>query len=85
MPDDEFLKATNRKRWTNHHKTVSIKTKDQWVVRNESPGSSISNMRHTAARIQRLIARARTEGVRLRAHGSRWSFSEIAAVEDGWS
>src|SRR5687768_8692096 len=45
----------------------------------------MAGMKETAARIQGLIGDAVAKGVRLRASGSRWSSSEIAAAEDGWA
>jgi FAD binding domain len=41
-------------------------------------------MRATAARIQKIIDEALVAGVRLRACGSRWSFSDIPVVAGGW-
>ena len=84
-PEDEFLKLVKDKTWTNFHATVKVPIKGVWKIRNPSPASSLANMRATADRLQRLIRHAVKEKVRLRAVGSRWSFSEVAAAKDGWA
>ncbi|WP_162806751.1 FAD-binding protein [Sphingosinicella terrae] len=85
MPADEFLKFVEGGSWTNFHATVTVPIKGLWRIRNPSPAASLDNMRTTAQRLQRLIRHAIDRQVRLRAVGSRWSFSDIAAAEDGWA
>lgn len=85
-PDDQFLTRLGTTSWVNHHGTVRARVRDIWRIVNENPySSSLSGMRATAARLQRLIVHATEEGVRLRPMGSRWSFSECAVAEQGWS
>ena len=85
MVEDEFLKLAREASWTNFHGTVTVPIKGLWKIRNPSAAASLDNMRATAERIQRLIRHAVAEKVRLRAVGSRWSFSEVAAAKDGWA
>src|SRR5688500_15086033 len=84
-PEDEFLKLVKDETWTNFHATVKVPIKGVWKIRNPSPASSLANMRATAHRLQNLIRHAVEQKVRLRAVGSRWSFSEVAAAKDGWA
>jgi FAD/FMN-containing dehydrogenase len=84
-PEDEFLKLSKDSSWTNFHATVKVPTKGVWKIRNPSSDASLDNMRATAERIQKLIRHAVEQKVRLRAVGSRWSFSEIGAPKDGWA
>ncbi len=72
--------------WTNHHKTVNANLA-QHITLNNDPNSgngSGTAMRNSAARIQAIIAEAVAAGVRLRACGSRWSFSDISVADGGW-
>ncbi|MEA3044355.1 MAG: hypothetical protein QOH47_2193 [Sphingomonadales bacterium] len=85
MPEDEFLKLVKDATWTNFHGNVTVPIKGLWKISNPSAAASLDNMRSTAERIQRLIRHAIEQKVRLRAVGSRWSFSEIAAARDGWA
>lgn len=85
MPEDEFLKLVKDKTWTNFHGTATVPIKGLWKISNPSAAASLENMRSTAERIQRLIRHAIEQKVRLRAVGSRWSFSEVAAAKDGWA
>jgi FAD/FMN-containing dehydrogenase len=85
MAGDEFLKLVKDATWTNFHGTVTVPIKGLWKISNPSAAASLDNMRATAARIQGLIRDAIQQKVRLRAVGSRWSFSEVAAAKDGWA
>lgn len=85
MLEDEFLKLSKDKSWTNFHGTVNVPIKGVWKIRNPSTTASLDNMKATAARIQKLIRHAIAKKVRLRAVGSRWSFSDIGAPKDGWA
>jgi hypothetical protein len=85
MPEDDFLKLVKDATWTNFHGTVTVPIKGVWKISNPSATASLDNMRATAERIQRLIRHAVAQKIRLRAVGSRWSFSEIAAAKDGWA
>jgi hypothetical protein len=70
--------------WTNLHGTVKVKLHERITIFNRQRGkSSAEGMRETAGRIQALIADAVAQGRRLRAVGSRWSFSDVAAAEGG--
>ena len=84
-PEDALLRFEGPRQWTNFHGTVRTDIAGQWVVENGSASSTMAGMRETAARIQRLIRYAVESGVRLRAMGSRWSFSEVAVVKNGWT
>ena len=80
MPEDSLLTRKAPDIWTNHHGTVRVPVRARWTVRNGSVKSTMAGMKETAARIRGLIGDALAAGVRLRACGSRWSFSEIAAA-----
>ena len=85
MPADPFISEQNNVTWINHHQNVQVPIVKRLTVKNEVPTQpSMVGMRATAARIQSIISRALTAGVRLRACGSRWSFSDIPVVENGW-
>lgn len=85
MPADPFVSEKNNIKWINHHENVKVAIAKQLTVKNENPTQpSMAGMRATAARIQAIIARALAAGVRLRACGSHWSFSDIPVVEKGW-
>jgi FAD/FMN-containing dehydrogenase len=85
MVEDEFLKRRTETTWTNFHGTVTVPIRALWEINNPSSASSLQHFRATADRLQRLIAHAVDRGERLRAVGSRWSFSEVAAAKDGWA
>ncbi len=85
MAADPFLVRNKAKTWTNFHGTVTVKVRASWTVMNSSSEPKMSVMRETAGRLQGLIRAALKEGVRLRTVGSRWSFSQVAAAEDGWA
>jgi len=82
---DPFLVRNKAKTWTNFHGTVTVKVRASWTVMNSSSEPKMAVMRETAGRLQGLIRAALKEGVRLRSVGSRWSFSQVAAAEDGWA
>ena len=85
MPADPFISEQNNVTWINHHENVKVPVAKRLTVKNEVPTQpSMAGMRVTAVRIQGIINRALTAGVRLRACGSRWSFSDIPVVEQGW-
>ncbi len=85
MPADPFINEENNVIWSNHHDNVQVQIAKRLTVQNEAPSQpTMAGMRATAARIQGIINRALTAGVRLRACGSRWSFSDIPVVEQGW-
>lgn len=85
MPADPFVTESNNTNWINHHENVKVAIAKRLTVKNEVPTQpSMSGMRATAARIQSIINRALNAGVRLRACGSRWSFSDIPVVQGGW-
>jgi hypothetical protein len=85
MPADPFVSEQNNVQWSNHHENVTVAIAKRLTVKNEVPTQpSMAGMRATAARIQGVINRALTAGVRLRACGSRWSFSDIPVVQGGW-
>jgi hypothetical protein len=85
MPADPFVTEEDGIHWKNHHENVTVPIAKRLTVRNEVPTQpSMAGMRATAARIQNLIARARAAGVRFRACGSRWSFSDIPVTQGAW-
>ncbi|MDB5703284.1 MAG: FAD-binding protein [Sphingomonas bacterium] len=85
LPEDAFLKKVAQTEWTNFHGTVTVPIRALWKIRNSSTASTMAGMRETADRLQALIRHAVAQRVRLRAVGSRWSFSEVAAAKDGWA
>jgi hypothetical protein len=85
MPADPFFSEQNNVTWINHHENVQVPISKRLTIKNEVPTQpSMAGMRATAARVQGVINRALTASVRLRACGSRWSFSDIPVVEQGW-
>lgn len=85
MPADPFVTEQSNVQWINHHENVKVAIARRLTVKNEVPTQpTMSGMRATAARIQGIINRALAAGVRLRACGSRWSFSDIPVVQGGW-
>ncbi len=85
MPADPHISEQNNVKWINHHENVKVAIAKRLTIKNESPTQpSMAGMRATALRIQAIINRALKAGVRLRACGSRWSFSDIPVVEKGW-
>jgi hypothetical protein len=85
MPADPFIVEQNKVKWVNHHENVQVAVAKRLTIKNEVPTQpTMTGMRATAARIQSIINRALAASVRLRACGSRWSFSDIPVVKDGW-
>ncbi len=85
MPADPFVSEQDNVTWINHHENVQVPITKRLTVQNEAPSQpTMAGMRATAARIQHIISRALAAGVRLRACGSRWSFSDIPVVQQGW-
>jgi hypothetical protein len=86
MPNDPHVREDNNFAWENHHFNVQVNVAKKLTIFNESLGGAgtWAGMRATAARIQGIIGGALTAGVRLRACGSRWSFSDIPVVAGGW-
>ena len=84
-PEDDHLVGLGPRQWVNFHGTVHVPIQEQWRITNSSSASTMAGMRETAERLQRLIAFAVGEGVRMRPMGSRWSFSEIGVAENGWA
>ncbi len=85
MPSDPCIKEKTNFNWVNHHFNVKAQVAKQLTIFNENPTTpKMSGMRATAARIQQIINEALAAGVRLRACGSRWSFSDLPVVANGW-
>lgn len=84
MPNDPFVQRVPRLTWTNYHKNVSVRLAARWRVINEPAASVTEALRKTAERLRQLLAEAVIAGVQVRACGSRWSFSDIPAVANGW-
>ncbi len=85
MASDPFIEERNNAQWVNHHKNIERPVSKIVTINNEVPAvASISGLAKTAARIQTVITSALAAGVRLRAVGSHWSFSDIPVVEGGW-
>ena len=74
---------TGRKSWTNWHESVRPRIADLIDLHNPPGNGTPEDLRETTVMIQRLIADALAEGVRLRAYGGGWSLSR-APVTDGW-
>lgn len=86
MPQDSDLLRKAGYRWRNLHGTVDVRAREGLTVFNRVKGkSTMAGMKDTAARLQDIVADAAARNVRLRAGGSRWSFSDIAAAEDCWT
>jgi FAD/FMN-containing dehydrogenase len=85
MPADPNIITEDNVDWVNHHENIVAPVAKRLTVKNEVPATAnMSGMRATAARIQGIIAEAVQAGVRIRACGSRWSFSNIPVVDHGW-
>jgi hypothetical protein len=83
-PNSPSITVRNAATWTNHHENVSVPVAKIITVHNETAPWTLAGMARTAARIQALIADAIAQGVRMRAVGSHWSFSDIPTVANGW-
>jgi hypothetical protein len=85
MPADPNIITEDNVDWINHHQNIVAPVAKRLTVKNEVPATAtMAGMRATAARIQGIIAEAVQAGVRIRACGSRWSFSNIPVVDHGW-
>jgi hypothetical protein len=85
MPADPFVHRTTPLTWTNYHRNVAVPLAARWRVTNEMQPTVTQTLRRTAERIRDLLATAVASGARVRACGSRWSFSDIPVVRDGWT
>lgn len=86
FPEDQYLTRSAAGPWTNHHGTVTVTAQARWQLVNENQSTpSLAGMKATAERLQRLIQHATAQNMRLRAIGSRWSFSEVAAPDNCWA
>lgn len=84
MPPNQ-IQVNNNIEWVNHHFNIKVPIAKRLRIHNENPTrATMSGMRATAARLQGIIADALAAGVQIRACGSRWSFSDIPVVKDGW-
>jgi FAD/FMN-containing dehydrogenase len=73
-----------RKRtWTPKHETFTKPIGKLWDVHNPLEGSALEQYNAATRAILKLLADARSQGVRVRALGGGWSFTE-APVTDGW-
>jgi hypothetical protein len=85
MPADPHVITEDNVDWVNHHLNIVAPVAKRLTVKNEVPTTpNMAGMRATAARIQRIISDAVAAGARIRACGSRWSFSSIPVVDNGW-
>jgi hypothetical protein len=86
MASDPNIQVDDNFAWENHHENIRATVAKRLAIFNETPGGAGTwvGMRATAARIQGIIQQALAAGVRLRACGSRWSFSDIPVVAGGW-
>lgn len=86
MAKDPDLVRKAPDKWSNLHGTAKVEVRERLTIFNRVKGkSTLAGMRDTAGRIQAIVAEAVAKKTRLRAIGSRWSFSNIAAIEDGWA
>lgn len=78
----------NNTTWRNFHQTYRRDVKGSFDFHFPWLGAggrtTLDDLLETTRQFQTLIARARREGVRVRAVGSRWSLSE-APTTDGWA
>ena len=85
MPFDGFIQVEDNVDWVNQHKNIVRRVTKRLTINNEVPGTaSMAGMRATAARLQAIAAAAIAAGMRVRACGSRWSFSDVPVPENGW-
>lgn len=86
MAKDPDLVRKAPDKWSNLHGTVKVDVRERLTIFNRVKGkSTMAGMRDTAQRLQEIAAEAVAKKVRLRAIGSRWSFSDIAASPAGWA
>jgi len=76
------VKVKERRRWQNKHQTFTQPLERLYDVWNPQGRPSVAGLKATVAALQQLIADAIGAGKRLRALGSGWSFSRVAATED---
>lgn len=87
MPTTSTLRArlvmSDQRRWRNKHLTFTQPIQRLIDIWNPEGRPSVEGLKATVASLQLLIGDAAQQGVRLRALGSGWSFSRVAAT-DGW-
>ena len=79
LPDAAVSRAFDDYTWQNFHQTVRQRCR-RIDVYNPSGPASLGKYAMTTREIQRLIGEAQTAGQPLRALGSGWSFTDIAAT-----
>ena len=85
MVADAHLTFHRTKKYINFHETENVPIAGVWRIKNShNTRPALSRMRETASRIQSLIGHAIQKKMRLRPIGSKWSFSEIPSVKNGW-
>ncbi len=86
MAKDPDLVRKAPDKWGNLHGTVKVDVRERLTIFNRVKGkSTMAGMKDTAQRLQAIAAEAVARKVRLRAIGSRWSFSDVAASPGGWA
>lgn len=83
MPTAPRITPTNDKVWTNRHETYSQSIDNLFDIANGNTGNMLNDYNATTAAVQAMIAQAIKQNKKLRALGSGWSFSKVAAT-DGW-
>ncbi|HEV7589933.1 MAG TPA: FAD-binding protein [Longimicrobium sp.] len=74
---------TGQHSWTPKHETFTKPIRALWDVHNPLEGSALEQYNGATRALLKLVRDAQTQGVRLRALGGGWSFTE-APLTDGW-
>jgi FAD/FMN-containing dehydrogenase len=74
---------TGKTSWTPKHETFTRPVKKLWDVHNPLEGSALEQYNGATRAFLQLVRDAQAQGVRLRALGGGWSFTE-APHTDGW-
>jgi FAD binding domain-containing protein len=82
-PDEPFLQDAGAEPWANKHSTYQQQVRRQWNLWRPTGAPTPDRYNATTRRLQRLLADARQQQVRVRAYGGGWSFSGAPAT-DGW-
>jgi hypothetical protein len=81
--DEPFLGDAGAGPWENKHHTYRQPVRRQWDLWRPTGAATPERYNATTRRLQRLLADARQQQVRVRAYGGGWSFSGAPAT-DGW-
>ena len=81
--DEPFIDDAGAAPWANKHATYQQRVRRQWTLWRPTGPATPERYNATTRGIQRLLADARQQQVRVRAYGGGWSFSGAPAT-DGW-